>query len=112
MLWSIHTMATKSTGEPPFFLIYRAEAVLPAEIKHQSPRVPTCDEARQDGLREEDLLLLEGVRRQAALQSSLYPRCLRHVRAPAHHVEAPCSALADSLPEGPPIHHILKLTDV
>ena len=35
-LWSIHTTATKPTGETPFFLVYGAEAVLPHEVKHCS----------------------------------------------------------------------------
>ena len=33
VLWSIHTTATKSTGETPFFLVYGAEAVLPHEAR-------------------------------------------------------------------------------
>ena len=46
VLWSIRTMASKPTGETPFFLVYGAEAVLPMELKHGSPRVLAFDEAR------------------------------------------------------------------
>ena len=44
VLWSIHTTATKPTGETPFFLVYGAEAVLPHEVKHRSARVLAFDE--------------------------------------------------------------------
>ena len=46
MLWSIRTTATKPTGETPFFLIYRAEAGLPHEVKHRSARVLAFNEAQ------------------------------------------------------------------
>ncbi|MBI0384170.1 transposase family protein, partial [Streptomyces albiflaviniger] len=72
MLWSICTTATKPTSETPFFLIYGAEAVLPTELKHGSPRVLAFDEAHQDDLREGDLLLLEEARRRAALRGARY----------------------------------------
>ena len=34
VLWSIRTTATKPTGETPFFLVYRAKAVLPHEVRN------------------------------------------------------------------------------
>lgn len=46
VLWSICTTSTKPTGEIPFFLVYGAEAVLPNETKHRSPRVVAFDEER------------------------------------------------------------------
>ena len=46
MLWSIRTTATKSTGETPFFLVYRVEVVLPHEVKHRSVRVLAFDETQ------------------------------------------------------------------
>jgi transposase InsO family protein len=76
VLWSIRTTATKPTGETPFFLVYKAEAVLPAEVKHQSPRVLAFDEFRQGGLREDDLLFLEEARRQASLRAARYQQAL------------------------------------
>src|SRR3954451_15592816 len=52
VLWSLHTTPNRSTGFTPFFLVYGAEAVLPSDIVHDSPRVAayrdeTADEARQ-----------------------------------------------------------------
>lgn len=46
VLWSICTTTTKPTSETPLFLVYGAEVVLPAEIKHQSPQVLAFYEAR------------------------------------------------------------------
>jgi hypothetical protein len=77
VLWSIRTTATKPTGETPFFLIYGAEAVLPSELNHGSPRVLAFDEAHQDGSQEADLLLLEEAHRQAALRTTRYQQALR-----------------------------------
>jgi len=36
VMWSIRTIATKPTGETPFFLVYGAEAILPHEVKHRT----------------------------------------------------------------------------
>ncbi|XP_073353828.1 uncharacterized protein [Aegilops tauschii subsp. strangulata] len=77
VLWSIRTTATRPTDETPFFLVYRAEAVLPLELKHGSPRVLAFDKARQDGSQESDLLLLEEARRQAAFRAARYQQALR-----------------------------------
>ena len=46
MLWSIGSTATRPTGETPFFLVYRAEAVLPHEVRHHSARGLAFDETR------------------------------------------------------------------
>ena len=67
VLWSIRTTATKPTGETPFFLVYRAEAVLPHEVKHRSARVLAFDET----------LLGEERRREAALRAARYQQALR-----------------------------------
>ena len=39
VLWSLRTTPNRSTGYTPFFLVYGAEAVIPADIEHDSPRV-------------------------------------------------------------------------
>ena len=68
VLWSIRTTATKPTGETPFFLVYGAEAVLPHEVKHRSPRVLAFDEERQDATPETYLVLVEEACHQASLR--------------------------------------------
>ena len=39
MLWSINTTPNRSTGYTPIFTVYGAEAVLPSDIRHDSPQV-------------------------------------------------------------------------
>ena len=77
MLWSIHTTATKPTGETPFFLVYGAEAVLPHEVRRRSAQVLAFDEAQQDALRGMDLVLGEERCREAALRAAMYQQELR-----------------------------------
>jgi hypothetical protein len=79
-------MATKPTGETPFFLVYGAEAVLPTDVKFWSPRVLAFNEVRQEDLIKDRLLQLEEARCQAALRATRYQQGLRryhsrHVRA-------------------------------
>jgi transposase InsO family protein len=86
ILWSIHTTATKHTGETPFFLVYGAEAFLPTDVKFGSPRVLAFNELRQEDLIKDRLLQLEEARCQAALCATRYQQGLcryhsRHVRA-------------------------------
>ena len=77
VLWSIRTTATKPTGKTPFFLVYGAEAVLPTELRHGSPRVLAFDESRQDELLKDRLFLLEEVRWEASLRTAHYQQGLR-----------------------------------
>ena len=77
MLWSIHTTATKPTGETPFFLVYGAEAVLPHEVRRRSARVLAFDEAQQDAMWGMDLVLGEERRREATLRAARYQQVLR-----------------------------------
>ena len=39
VIWSVNTTPNRSTGYTPFFMVYGAEAVLPSDIHHDSPRV-------------------------------------------------------------------------
>jgi hypothetical protein len=41
------TIASRTTGETPFFLVYGAEACLPPETLMGSPRVQSFDESMQ-----------------------------------------------------------------
>ena len=77
VLWSIRTTATKPTGETPFFLVYRAEAVLPHKVRHRSTRVLAFNEAQQDATRGVDLVLGEERRREATLRAARYQQALR-----------------------------------
>jgi hypothetical protein len=55
VLWSLRTTPNRSVGFTPFFLVYRAEAVLPTDIEFDAPRVVQymenqAKEAREDGV--------------------------------------------------------------
>ena len=52
VLWSLRTTPNRSTGYTPFFLVYGAEAVLPTDIEHDSPRVTLYTEAEVKEARE------------------------------------------------------------
>jgi transposase InsO family protein len=84
VLWSIHTSATKPTGETPFFLVYGAEVVLPTDIRFGSPRVLAFNELCQEDILSDCLLQLEEAWCQAALRATRYQQGLhryhsRHV---------------------------------
>ena len=59
VLWSIRTTPNRSTGYTPFFLVYGAEAVLPSDIRHDSPRFAAYIEADNEQARRDSLDALE-----------------------------------------------------
>jgi len=82
VLWSVRTMPNRATGQTPFALVYGAEAVTPTELVYGSPRVLAYDELEQERLREDDALLLEEDRLQAAVRSARYQQALRRYHSP------------------------------
>ena len=66
VLWSINTTPNRSTGYTPFFMVYGVEAVLPSDIRHDSPRVAAYVEADKERARQDALDLLDekGILRQ------------------------------------------------
>ena len=77
VLWSIRTTPNRATGQSPFSLVYGAEAVLPTELAYGSPRVLAFDEEAQEELRQDDVVLLEEDRFQAAVRAARYQQALR-----------------------------------
>lgn len=77
MLWSLRTTPNRSTGFTPFFLVYGAEAVLPANIKHDSPRVTLYIEEDAKEAREDGVDLLEEACELALSRSAIYQQSLR-----------------------------------
>ena len=67
----------RSTGYTPFFLVYGAEAVLPTDILHDTPRVVQYTEAEAKEARENDVDLLEEARLLALSHSAVYQQELR-----------------------------------
>ena len=77
MLWSINTTPNRSTCYTPFFMVYGAEAVLPSDIRHDSPRVAAYVEANNEQARQDALDLLDEERDLAAARSAIYQQDLR-----------------------------------
>src|SRR5664279_5364594 len=77
VIWSIRTTPNRSTGYTPFFLVYGAEAMLPSDIFHDSPRVAAYDEDDAEAGHQDGLDLLEEEREVALQRSSIYQQNLR-----------------------------------
>ena len=65
VLWSLRTTPNRSTGYTPFFLVYGAEAVIPTDIEHDSPRVTWYTETDAKEARENDVDLLKEAQEMA-----------------------------------------------
>jgi hypothetical protein len=52
VVWGLRTQPSQNTGASPYFMVYGAEVVLPADIAFRSPRVENFDEDRSDESRE------------------------------------------------------------
>ena len=59
-------------------MVYGAEAVLPSDIRHDSPRVAAYVEANNEQARHDALDLLDEERDLAAARSAIYQQDLRH----------------------------------
>ena len=77
VLWSINTTPNRSTGYTPFFMVYGAEAVLPSDIRHDSPRVVAYVEADNETARQNSLDALDEERDLTAAHSAIYQQDLR-----------------------------------
>jgi hypothetical protein len=47
VVWGLRTQPSKATGQTPFFLVYGSEAILPADIMWNSPRVEMYKEGER-----------------------------------------------------------------
>ena len=52
VVWGLRTQPSHNTSVSPYFMVYGAEAVLPADIAFRSPRVKNYDEDRAYESRE------------------------------------------------------------
>src|SRR3954462_1663656 len=78
VIWSINTTPNRSMGYTPFFMVYGAEAVLPSDIRHDSPRVAAYVEADNKKAHQEELDLLDEERDIAVARSAIYQQDLHH----------------------------------
>ena len=59
VLWGLRTTPNRTTGYTPYFMVYGAEAVLPCDIIHDSPRVRMYEEREAEMDRQDSLDALE-----------------------------------------------------
>jgi hypothetical protein len=52
VVWGLRTQPSHNTGASPYFIVYRVEVVLHADIAFRSPRVENFDEDRSNEARE------------------------------------------------------------
>ena len=72
MLWAYRTTTRTPTGETPFRLTYRNEAVIPAEIGLTSYRVDNHDEGKNDEVIRLQFDLVDEVRATVEQRLALY----------------------------------------
>lgn len=91
ILWGLRTTPNRTTGYTPFFMVYSAEAVLPCDIIHDSPRVRMYEEREAELDRQDDLDSLEEERDVAKACYAFYQQQAgryqsREVRAKTYNV--------------------------
>jgi hypothetical protein len=59
VLWSLWTTPNRSTCLTTFFLVYRAEAILPSDVQYDSPKVEAYEEKDAEASRQLSVDLLE-----------------------------------------------------
>ena len=74
VVWELRTQVSRATGYSPFFLVYRSEAVLPADLIWTSPRIEQYEEGEAEHTQR---LSTEEVRVNTTLQSAWYLQGLR-----------------------------------
>ena len=91
VLWGLRTTPNRTTGYAPFFMVYGAEAVLPCDIIHDSPRVRMYEEREAELDRQDNLYALQEERDVAKARSAFYKQHgrkyqSREVRDTTHNV--------------------------
>ncbi|SPT20293.1 unnamed protein product [Triticum aestivum] len=91
VLWGLRTTPNRTTGFTPFFMVYGAEAVLPCDIIHDSPRVRMYEEREAELDQQDNLDALEEERDVAKARSAFYQQQARRyqsreVRAKSYNV--------------------------
>ena len=81
MLWGLWTTPNRMTGYTPFFMVYGAEAILPCDIIHDSPRVRMYDEREAELDRQDSLDALEEERDVAKARSAFYQQQARRYQS-------------------------------
>ena len=67
----------RSTGFTPFFLAYKAKAVLPSDLNHGAPRVKAFDYDQATKAQQDAVDLLEEAHETIVIRSARYQQTLR-----------------------------------
>ncbi|KAE8790704.1 hypothetical protein D1007_34909 [Hordeum vulgare] len=78
VLWSLRTTPNRSTGFTPFFLVYGSEAIIPADMEFDSPRVTLYTEIEAKEAREDGVDILDEARDLALSRTTIYQQKMRH----------------------------------
>jgi hypothetical protein len=81
VLWVLHTTPGWATGQTPFSLVYRYEAMLPNEVEHKSFRVQQYSEEQSNDSRVNDMTKLEELREAVVIQLAKHPQVMRRYHA-------------------------------
>ena len=81
VLWGMRTTPNRTTGYTPFFMVYGAEAVLPCDIIHDSPRVRMYEEKEAELDRQDNLDALQEERDVAKARSTFYQQQARRYQS-------------------------------
>jgi transposase InsO family protein len=77
VLWGLRTSVNRSTGYTPFFMVYGAEAVMPSDLEHDSPRIVQYAKEENEHARQNGLDLLDEERDLARSRTAIYQQGLR-----------------------------------
>jgi transposase InsO family protein len=78
VLWSLRMTPNYLTSYTPFFLLFRAEAVLPTDVRYYAPRVVAYVKEDTQKALEEAQDLLDEARDVALARSAVYQQSLRN----------------------------------
>ena len=76
ILWSLRMTSNRSTWFTPFFLAYGAEAVLPSDLDHGTPRVKAFDHDRATEAQQDAVDLLEEAHETTIIRSARYQQTI------------------------------------
>jgi hypothetical protein len=77
VVWGLRTQPSRNTGVSPYFMVYDAEAVLPADIEFRSPRVKNYNEDQVTEQCELEVNSAEEWRLDSCIRTAKYLAVLR-----------------------------------
>ena len=77
VVWGLRTQPSRNTGVSPYFMVYGAEAVLPADIAFRSAWVENFDKGKVNEVRELEVNSAEEKRLDSCVRTAKYLAVLR-----------------------------------